>query len=229
MIPYARRPFLLASMWLAFASSPAWAKDDFQQWTSLSAKVETSGDVVILNELTARFSDQRGGLYEIENALQIGYNLTEKLTISAGYVHNPNYSAGDFSAMERRVRTQVTLEDFASLGVATLSARMRLEQRWRDNIPGTGWRARPHIKVAIPLGSRNGPSVILTAEPFINFNRTAFQPQDGLERLRSAISLSFPVSETLRIDTGYLNQHRFVRGGRDNGDHALTLAVGYSF
>lgn len=210
-------------------SAPVQAQDDFQQWTSLSGKVAVSDDVTIQNELLARFSDDRGGLYEVENSLLLGYQVTDAVAVWAGYVHNPNYSAGDFTVMEHRAREQVTIDNFAEVGRVSLSARMRLEQRWRDAIPGTGWRARSYVKLAIPLGGKTSPSLGLTAESFFNLNTTAFQAQEGLDRLRSAASLSFPVSKTVKIDAGYLNQHRFVRGGSDTDDHVLTIALGLSF
>ena len=48
-------------------------------------------------------------------------------------------------------------------------------------------------------------------------------------RLRSAATLSFPVSKAVKVEAGYLNQHRFVRGAPDTDDHALTLSLGFSF
>lgn len=221
---------LLAPLLLCAAlSSPALAQDDFQQWLSASAKVDLSDKLVLQDEIVARFSDDRGGLYEIENAILLGYKVTDKVTAWAGYVHNPNYAAGDFTVMERRAREQVTIDNFAKLGGASLSARLRLEQRWRDGIDGTAWRTRPYVKLGVPLGGKAAPTLNLTAEPFINLNNTAFQGVDGLERLRSAASLSFPVSKVVKLEAGYLNQHRFVRGGPDTDDHALTVALQLSF
>ena len=209
-------------------STPAYA-DDFQQWVQLGAKVELSDRIVLSDEIVARFSDDRGGLYEIENSLLLGYRLSDKVTAWAGYVHNPNYAAGDFTVMERRAREQITVDNFAKFGGAFLSARLRLEQRWRDGVDGTAWRARPYVKLGVPLGGKSAPTLNLTAEPFVNLNNTAFQGVDGLERLRSAASLSFPVSKAVKLEAGYLNQHRFVRGGPDTDDHALTVSLGLSF
>jgi len=213
---------------LATLPAPAFA-DDFQQWATVSAKVDLSDKLVVSNELVARFSDDRNGLYEIENSLLLGYKFNKSVTASAGYVHDPNYNAGDFSVMERRAREQVTVDNFAKIGLASLSARMRLEQRWRDGIDGTGWRVRPYLKVGIPLGGKSAPNLNVTGEAFINLNNTSFQTKDGLERLRSAMSLSFPVSKSLKIEAGYLNQHRFVSNGPDTDDHVLTASLAFSF
>lgn len=224
-----RTPFLASLLLSATLPAPALAQDDFQQWLTLSAKVDVADKVAVQNELITRFSDDRSGLYEVENSLLLGYKVSENVAVWAGYVHNPNYAAGDFTIMERRAREQVTIDNFAQLGGASVSARLRLEQRWRDGIDGTAWRARPYVKLGVPLGGKSAPTFNLTAEPFINLNNTAFQSVDGLERLRSAVSLSFPVSKAVKVEAGYLNQHRFVRGGPDTNDHALTLSLGLSF
>ena len=216
----------------AFASllpAPALARSDFQQWATASVSVKASDKIRISNELVARFSDDRNGLYEIENSLLLGYKLNDKVTAWAGYVHNPNYNSGDFTVMERRAREQLTFDNIAKLGKASLSARMRLEQRWRDGIDGTGWRVRPYVKLGVPLGGKTAPTLNLTNETFVNLNTTSFQSQDGLDRMRTAASLSFPLSSTLKAEAGYLNQHRFVRGGPDNDDHAITGSISLSF
>mgnify|MGYP000120735394 CR=1 FL=1 len=224
------RTRLLAPLLLCAAlPAPALAQDDFQQWLTLSAKADLADKVAVQNELISRFSDDRGGLYEIENSLLLGYKLSKSVTAWAGYVHNPNYAAGDFTVMERRAREQLTIDNFAELAGASLSARVRLEQRWRDGLDGTAWRMRPYVKLGVPLGGKNAPTLNLTAEPFVNLNNTAFQSVDGLERIRSAVSLNFPVSKALKLEAGYLNQRRFVRSGPDTEDHALTAALSLSF
>lgn len=217
---------LTLSLW---PTAPAFAQDDFQQWLSLSAKVDLADKVALQNELVARFSDDRDGLYEVENALLVGYELSDKVTAWAGYVHNPNYAAGTFTVMEHRLREQVTIDNFATVGPASLSARLRLEQRWRDGGAGTAWRVRPYAKLALPLGSKTAPTLNLSVEPFFNLTNTSFQSTDGLERLRTGLSVSMPVSKAVKFEAGYLNQHRFVRSGPDTDEHALTASVGFSF
>ena len=224
-----KRTLLLAALSAALAPQAALARSDFQQWATASVSVKASDSIRIQNELVARFSDDRNGLYELENSLLVGFKVNDKITAWAGYVHNPNYNAGDFTVMERRAREQITFDNIAKFGKASLSARVRLEQRWREGIDGTGWRMRPYLKVGIPLGGKSGPTLNLTNETFVNLNTVSFQSQDGLDRMRSAASLSFPVSKTLKLEAGYLNQHRFVRNGPDNDDHALTGTVSLSF
>ena len=223
--------YLISAAALAAALHPAsaQARSDFQQWAGVAVSVKASDRIRVSGESIFRFSNDRDELYEIENNVLLGYKLNDKVTAWAGYVHNPQYNDGDFTAMERRAREQLTFDNIAQLGNASLSARMRLEQRWRDGTDGTGWRMRPYVKVAVPLGGKTAPTLNLTSETFLNLNTTSFQSQDGLDRMRTAAALSFPVSKTLKLEAGYLNQHRFVRNGPDNDDHALTGTISLSF
>jgi hypothetical protein len=224
------RPLLAAALIAAaLVPAPALARSDFQQWASASVSVKASDRIRVQDEIVARFSDDRDGLYEIENSLLVGYKLDDTVTAWAGYVHNPNYAGGNFTLMERRAREQLTFDNLAKLGKASLSARLRLEQRWRDGVDGTAWRLRPYLKLGVPLGGKGAPTLNLTSETFVNLDRASFQPRNGVDRMRTAASLSFPVSSRLRLEAGYLNQHRFVSNGPDDDDHALTGTIGLSF
>ena len=214
----------------AFAPMAASAKtQDFQQWATTSVQVQVADRVKVQNEFIARFSDNRGGFYEIENNLLVGYQLNKQITAWVGYVHNPQYASGDFVRLERRAREQVTFDNIAKFGKASLSARLRLEQRWRRNVEGTAWRVRPYVKLAVPLGGKTAPTLNLTNETFFNLTNTTFQKTDGLDRMRTAASLQVPLSKVLRFEAGYLNQHGFVRQGRDTDDHVITGAISLNF
>lgn len=209
------------------AASPAAANDDFQQWFTVSARVKLSDSLSLQNEINARFSEDRGGLYQLQDALLLGYKLDGKLTAWAGYVQSNEYHDGEMQ-VERRLRQQLTLDNFASLGGASLSGRLRAEQRWRDEAAGTAWRIRPQLRATVPLGDKTAPSLVVSSEAFLNLNTTSFQATEGLDRLRSTAVISVPAGGGVRIEAGYLNQHRFVRGGADSREHALTATLALS-
>lgn len=204
----------------------ALAADDAQIWTQASASVKLSDRWRFSQELVARFGDRRNGLYEIESNSLFGYRLNKTVTLWAGYTHDPQYSGGDFTVMERRAREQVTFDNFAKLGRGKLSARMRLEQRWRDGRDGTGWRARPYLKYSLRLHDK--ASLNFSNETFINFNTTSFQRQSGLDRMRNLVSISAPIGKSVNGEFGYLNQYGFVRHGEDTSDHVAYFALSMS-
>lgn len=216
-----------AAIALALFSGTAWARDDGQVWTGGGATVNLSDRWQLTGEVLARFSDNRGGLYEIEAPTLLNFRPAKDVTLAAGYVHNPQFADGDLTTIERRAREQITVDNLARVAGGRLSARLRLEQRWRDNADGTGWRVRPYFKYSVPLKDKT--SLVLSNETFLNLNTTAFQRQDGLDRMRNLIAINTPLAKNVTIEAGYLNQYGFVRGGEDNRDHVASILVSASF
>jgi len=224
-----RRTGAMALLLMAGMAAPAEAREDEQLWTTASATVKLSDKFRLSQELTARFSDNRNGLYEIESNTLLGYKITDKITIWGGYTHNPQYSGGDFTVMEHRAREQITIDNLAKIGRGTLSARLRTEQRWRDGIDGTGWRVRPYLKYSLPLKEGRKTALVLTHESFVNLNTTTFQRTEGYDRMRNLVGISTPLAKNINAEIGYLNQHGFVRNGEDTSDHAASLSLSFSF
>jgi hypothetical protein len=216
--------FILAGLLLPPA--PAFAKSDEQVWGTASLSVKLDDRWRLSQEFTTRFSDNRNGLYEIESNTLLGYRLNKMVTVWAGYTHDPQYSGGDFTVMEHRAREQVTFDGLTKLGKGKLNGRIRLEQRWRDGVEGTGWRLRPYLKYSLPL--RGKTALNLSSEPFFNLNKVAFQRSSGLDRVRNLISVSTPLSKSLTGEAGYMNQHGFVRGGPDTSDNIAYFALSMS-
>jgi hypothetical protein len=201
----------------------AQATDDGQLWTNANATVKLSDRWRLSEEMTVRFSDNRNGLYELESNTLLGYRFNKVVTFWAGYTHNPQYSAGHFTRMEHRAREQITFDSFAKLGSGKLSGRLRLEQRWREGLDGTGWRLRPYLKYSVPLQGK--VNLNLSSEPFINFNTTSFQTKKGLDRVRNLVTVSIPVSKEVTGEVGYMNQHLFLSGQPDESDHVAYFGL----
>jgi len=129
--------------------------------------------------------------------------------------------------MERRAREQVSIDNFAKLGLGKFSARARLEQRWREGIDGTGWRFRPYLKYSLPFAGK--AALNFSTEPFFNLGTTSFQKTDGLDRVRNLVTISSPISKRVNGEFGYMNQHGFVRNGEDSSDNIAYFALSASF
>ena len=211
---------LFAAIALPTAAS---ATTDDQAWSTTSATVKLDDHWRVQEEITARWSDNKNGLYEIESNTLLGYRLNKVVTLWAGYTHDPQYSAGNFTRMEHRAREQVTFDSFTKIGPGRLSGRLRLEQRWRDGLSGTGWRLRPYLKYSLPLAGKT--ALNLSSEPFINFNTTSFQTKSGLDRVRNLITVSTPLSKKVGVEAGYMNQHLFIDGKPDESDNIAYFAL----
>jgi len=213
--------FLVFLVALTVPAAAAAATDD-QAWSTTTVNVKLTDHWRLSEEVVARFSDNRNGLYEIESNTLLGYKLNKVVTVWAGYTHDPQYSAGDFTRMEHRAREQITFDGFAKLAAGKFNGRIRLEQRWREGLDGTGWRLRPYLKYSLPVKGKVAFNV--SAEPFFNLNTTTFQAKSGLDRIRNLVTISAPFSKTLSGEVGYMNQHGFVSGGPDTSDNIAYFA-----
>jgi len=211
---------------LCVAASPAQAGQDTQYWQTATLNVALPDGFKLQNETVFRSGDAKG-FYELENNIMLGKKLNKTITVWLGYTFDPQYSHGSFTRREHRARQQVSFDNFAKLGKVKLSGRLRLEERWREGQAGTGWRLRPQVKASAPLIGK--VTVSAAVETFVNLNNTAFQTSDGLDRVRSSLSIGVPLNKHFNVDVGYLNQHTFAAHGTDNGDHVLTAGISASF
>ena len=216
----------LVALIAATAATPALAKSDTQYWQTILVNAKLTADVVLSNETVFRSGDAKG-FYEIENNFSVGKKLNKTVTVWLGYTFDPQYSHGTFTRREHRFRQQVNFDNVATLGKVKFSGRLRLEERWREGLAGTGWRLRPQVKATVPLAGK--VTLSLANEDFINLNNTVFQTKDGLERMRNSISIGVPLGKHFAIDVGYLNQHGFVSNGPDTSDHVITTGLTASF
>jgi hypothetical protein len=211
--------FFLALITPAAAS----ATSDDQIWTNASAIVKLSDHWRLQEEMTGRFSDNKDGLYEIEANTLLGYKLNKVTTLWAGYTHDPQYLSGDFTVMEHRFREQVTFDGFAKLGTGKFNGRVRLEQRWREGVEGTAWRVRPYLKYSVPIKGKIAFN--LSTEPFFNLKSAPFQAKHGLDRIRNLATISAPLSKSLGVEAGYMNQHIFTKTGPDESDNIAYFGL----
>lgn len=206
-------------------AAPA-AASDTQYWQTLNLGVALPDNFKVSNETVLRSSDVKG-FYEIENNFMVGKKVNKVVTLWLGYTFDLQYSHGTFTRREHRFRQQINFDNFAVAGKVKWSGRLRLEERWREGLAGTGWRLRPQVKAVMPIAGK--VTLTLSNEDFINLNNSSFQTVDGLERMRNAVFVTVPVSKKINIDFGYLNQHGFVPNGRDTSDNVLTAGLSASF
>ena len=207
------------------AASPA-AASDTQYWQTVNVSVALPDGFKVSNETVLRTSDAKG-FYEVENNFMVGKKVNKVVTLWLGYTFDPQYNHGTFRVREHRFRQQVNFDNFAVLGKVKLSARVRLEERWREGQTGTAYRLRPQVKAVVPIAGK--VTLGVSSEQFFNLNNTGFQTVDGLERMRNAIYITVPLSKKISVDFGYLNQHGFVPNGPDSSDHVLTTGLSASF
>ncbi len=214
---------LLASLGLSNATS---AKGDAQYWQTLHVSVKVSRRVVLTNDTVMRTSDIRGR-YQIANHFMVGYKLDKHWSVAIGHTADFQYNHSNYTTMENRFRQDVAYDGLFMISKATVSARVRLEERWRDGFAGTGWRLRPYVKLAVPLPGKLKLNV--THESFVDLNTNGFQKVPGLERMRNAAIVDLPLNKHFGLGLGYVAQHGFVPGAEDTDDHVAFIQINAAF
>lgn len=204
---------------------PALASDA-QHWEVVTATAGLGDGWRISAENIARTSQSRG-FYELEQNLMLGHTLDaaglKGVTVWLGYTHDPNYTQGSFTLMEHRFRQQVTADRLLTIGKATVSGRIRLEERWREGQMGMAWRLRPYARLSVPVTPRL--ALVATHESFLDLNRTGFQRIGGEERTRTFVGVNRRLWRRVSVDVGYMNQHGFVPDGADTTDNIAYLEL----
>lgn len=208
----------LAAILLSVLPSAARA-DDGQVWITATARGPIAGRVELGVETIERFGrDGEGGLYESENIAMLGYRF-DRATLSAGYVRDIVYHGGG-AAIEQRARQDLSVDHIASIGPLAIGARLRVEERWRDGLGGTGVRLRPFVRLTLPVTGKL--RLLASHESFVNLGGGASQ-RGGYDRARDFLGLGVPLTKRLGVEFGYLNQ--WTRNARTAGAAAFTLGV----
>lgn len=226
----ARLPVLapMAALALVAAPSLARADEDAQGWVNLSAAGRVAGPVLMQADASIRSSDAADGLAQIDLALVLGREIAPGVELYGGYVRSLRYSRTAPTTVENRPRVQLNA-DLLTIAGGALDLRWRGEMRMREDIPNdTAWRTRVQLRWVRPFRHGGRTALVLGHESFVNFNRTRFAAP-GYDRMRNFALIRLPLTREVRMEVGYLNQHRFVRGGRDLSEHNAQFNLGWSF
>lgn len=200
------------------AAGPARAQvEDGQLWLQVNAPVPIAEGWRVTAEGIARFGDRPDGLFQTEIGALVGYKVADAVEIGVGY-RRVGFHNGAEAPDEDRLRQQVV----ATLG--RVSARLRLDERFRRSGDEVGFRLRPLVRYNHPLD--RGVALFASHESFYLPNGTRWGQRRGYERMRNIVGLTLPVGRGASADVGYLNQFRPARGGaRAQMDHALTVQL----
>jgi hypothetical protein len=201
------------------------AEEDPNIWLAQTATINAGKKAVVWLEAQERFTNDASRLGQLLLRPAIGYKLDKTTTVFLGYAYVMTDRVGPAKTNEHRVFQQLSFRILGDGKGVTLTGRTRLEQRWLEEQPGTAWRLRQQIRLTAPLSEK--VRGVLWTEPFIGFNQTGFQ-RDGIGVWRNFAGISGPLSKTVSIEPGYLNQY-VVRNGADRIDHTASLTINTTF
>lgn len=219
------RAFLGACTLLTGAAAQAATAEDEQVWLNLTAMGPVSGDLIYFAEIQPRFGN---GASRADQALlrgAVGWKLSPKLSVYQGYAHIVLPSQGGRDVNEERSFQQISWT-IAKPWDGELSSRTRLEQRWRSDGSGMGWRLREILRYEKPLklGSQ-AVNALVYAEGFAALNSTDWGQRAGFDQSRSFVGAEVKLMGKSAAEIGYLNQLINQRSGNARMNHVASITL----
>lgn len=166
----------------------------------------------------------------------INYQISPTLSVSAGWAYVSTYPYGDYPVAarfpEQRAWQQLQ-HNFKFLGLDWVQ-RFRLEQRWLGEMAqeaGGHWdvanwryenRIRYLLRTTIPLTESGKTYLALWDELFFNFGNNVVG--NDFDQNRAFIGIGQKLSDTTRLEIGYMEQTVRRRGGNIREDnHTITV------
>ncbi|OYU69628.1 MAG: hypothetical protein CFE28_06225 [Alphaproteobacteria bacterium PA2] len=217
---------LIALALTVTAAGSAHATDeDFNTWLAQTASIGVGEKGVLWLEAQERFTSDSSRLGQFQLRPMIGYKFTPTTTAYLGYVYTLNAPKGAASTQEHRVFQQLSVRLMGDGKGLTLSSRTRLEQRWVVDRDGVGWRLRQQLRLTAPINDKL--TGVVWTEPFVGLNKTSFQQRD-VTNWRNFVGVATPLSPTVTLEPGYINQV-VVRRGANRVDHILSMTLNTRF
>lgn len=205
--------------------------EDSQVWASVLATKPlqaNGGPWRLWLEGLARFGNDMSTLSQGMIRPGIGYALSEHASVWMGYAHI--FTDTPFSRTsidEDRIWQQFIWTQAA--GAGSFTTRGRLEERFVDNLSGTGWRYRHFFKISYPIAGLPGFSAVAFDEVFFNLKDTDGGPQAGFDQNRAFAGLAHALNSEIKTEIGYVNQFIDRPTNPNRMTHALAISLYLSF
>ena len=218
MIKKNRNPINAAMLallsWPLFTQAPVAAADDLLQDAGSWLQVVGEGSLKFVDpslekgrvwvEGQARFDDNWNHWYQGMVRTALGYSLSDRATLWAGYTWLPTHNIGkDYIAQQDiwPAFRYVLPTDFG-----TLTLRTMVETNF---LRGDEVRVRPRqmIRFLHPLEFEPRLSLIAWDEFFVRANSTQWGGQSGFDQNRAFAGLGWTFNPNFRSEVGYLNQY----------------------
>lgn len=211
-MPIRSLPGATTLLLVLLAGSPSEA-DDLQLWTAATASHRFGDRVDASLQLQTRFIDDISTLGTVIVRPNVGYRLSKHGTASLGYDYVGKPQSSD--DVEQRVWQQLGLTyDADAFGLAN---RLRIEQRFIDNVNGVTVRLRNRVRLTRPLADSEW-RLIASDEIFANLNQNSGGPPPGFDQNRLFGGVGYRIGADLRLEAGY--QWRL---NRSSSDHILVM------
>ncbi|BBL71823.1 DUF2490 domain-containing protein [Methylogaea oryzae] len=211
-------------------SSPAQAVDDLFQDAGSWLQVVGEGSLKVIDpslekgrvwlEGQSRFDQNWGHWYQGMVRAAVGYSLSDRATIWAGYTWLPTQNVGKSYISQQDVWPAfryVLPTDFG-----TFTFRTMVESNY---LRGSDVRVRPRqmIRFMHPLDFEPRLSLIAWDEFFVRANSTRFGGKSGFDQNRAFAGLGWTFNPNFRTEFGYLNQYLDDATHTNNTMHHMVM------
>lgn len=171
-------------------------------------------------EINPRIQNNIGHINQLFIRPSIGYQLTDNLSVWQGYGWITNYIPR--FVREERIWQQILYEKHFSK--CKLINRLRLEERFIQDINGVPLRARYLLRFEVPFGETKKWVFITSDEPFINLDSHFAGPKAGVDQNRFFVGLNRKISDNVSIEGGYQMQYINLRSPSfDKLNHIILI------
>ncbi|MFZ2168368.1 MAG: DUF2490 domain-containing protein [Methylococcaceae bacterium] len=171
----------------------------------------------------SRWDDNWNHWYQGMARAAVGYSLSDRATIWAGYTFLPTQNVGKNYVAQQDVWPAFRYVLPTSIGTVTF--RTMVESNF---LPGNGndVRVRPRqmIRLLHPLEFEPRLSLIAWDEFFVRINSTPAGGQSGFDQNRAFAGIGWTFNKNFRTEAGYLNQYLDDATHTNNTMHHLIMA-----
>lgn len=208
------------------------AADDLLQDAGSWAQVVGEGSLKVVDpslekgriwlEGQSRWDDNWNHWYQGFLRAAVGYSLSDRATIWAGYTWIPTDNVGSHSVSQQDVWPAFRYVLPTSIGTVTF--RTMIESNFMQ-YNGDEVRVRPRqmIRFLHPLEFEPRLSLITWDEFFIRVNSTRAGGQSGFDQNRAFAGLGWTFNKNFRVEGGYLNQYLDDATHTNNTMHHLIM------
>jgi hypothetical protein len=174
-------------------------------------------------EMQSRWDDDWAHWYQGMFRAAVGYSLSDRATVWAGYTYLPTQQLGKASVQQQDVWPAFRYVLPTDLG--TFTFRTMVESNF---LPGNGdaVRVRPRqmIRFMHPLEAEPRLSLIAWDEVFVRVNTTPAGGQSGFDQNRAFAGAGWAFNPNFRGELGYMNQYLDDATHTNNTMHHLVMA-----
>lgn len=220
---------LAASIAAGIAGAPqttrAQTRADEHVWINLTTMGGLTDDMIYFAEIQPRFGDGASRVDQLLLRGAVGWKLSKKVSLYQGFAHIEVPTLGSRDINEERSFQQLNVALGKPLA-GELTSRTRLEQRWRSDGGGVGWRLREMLRYEKPLlAQSNALNALVSTEAFIALNTTDWGARRGFDQLRTFVGAEVAVFGQTTAEIGYLNQAIDQPHGRTRINHAASISM----